>query len=390
MNASKKPYLVIPKLIEQSTWGGTYISELKSWSEKPFLKDKKIGQSYELYGKSKLAISITDSRDERFTGEFGFADKPDTITDHFQLTENVDYISLDTLVENKKEAIVGADVYSKYKSMPLLNKINQAAGNSFQVHIKPSQSHPRWKAKPESWYYFEDGYLTCGVKKDVDLQAYKNVCNSINEKMKELSNEIQIGKRTLEDAKAIAMTFIKELNPWQFVNSHEVNKYDIIDVSAGGIHHSWEENREKFPLGNVLYEVQLDVMDPFCTIRAFDQGKIKDDGTVRELHIDDYFAFLDANPDLNDINFLKKERNGNNLIKTPFYSLDIIDVSSSTVESTANSFVHLYVRDGEVDIEASEGKVHLGKGHSCFIPAEVGEYSITASSPSTLLKTYIG
>jgi mannose-6-phosphate isomerase class I len=130
-------------------------------------------------------------------------------------------------------------------------------------------------------------------------------------------------------------------------------------------------------------------MDPLCTIRAFDQGKIKDDGSIRELHIDDYFQFLDTNPELNDIASLKKQRNGNNLVKTPFYSLDIVELNGTFQDTTKDSFVHLYIRDGEVDITTSDGKVHVEKGHSCFIPYDAHSYTITSTTDSVMLKTYI-
>jgi mannose-6-phosphate isomerase class I len=386
---SKKPYLVIPKLIQQPTWGGTYILHLKNWLNNPILKNKKIGQSYELYGNSKLALSITDSRDKQFIPEIGFADKPDILTDLFQLQDHTDYLTLSEVASEEKEAFLGKHVYEKYGKMPLLNKINHSAGNSFQVHIKSTQTHSRWQAKPESWYYFEDGYISCGVKPTTNIDEYKKVCNVINEKMKELSSKIISAELSLEEAKSEAKTFIKQQNPWQFVNLHEVKKHEIIDLSLGGIHHSWEEDKEKFPDGNRLYEVQVDVMDPLCTIRAFDQGKIKDDGSIRELHIDDYFQFLDTNPELNDIASLKKQRNGNNLVKTPFYSLDIVELNGTFQDTTKDSFVHLYIRDGEVDITTSDGKVHVEKGHSCFIPYDAHSYTITSTTDSVMLKTYI-
>jgi mannose-6-phosphate isomerase class I len=387
--STKRPYLIISKLIQQPTWGGTYILELKSWVDVPFLQNQKIGQSYELYGNSKLTLSITDTRDIHFIPEIGFADKPDILDELFDLEEDKDYVVLSKLVAEKKAEAIGPKIYEKNQNMPLLNKINHSAGNSFQLHIKPSQTHPRWKSKPESWYYFENGYLSCGVKSDTNVEDYKKVCVEIDNKMKELSREVQAQKMGLDEAKANAKQFIKEKNPWQFVNLQEVKQYDVIDLSAGGIHHSWEEDKERFPSGNRLYEVQVDVMDPACTIRAFDQGKIKDDGSIRELHIDDYFQFLDTSPELNDISFLKKQRKGNNLLKTPFYSLDILEVNGRLEDEVKDSFVHLYLRDGEVDITTSDGQVHLTRGHSCFIPYAAKQYTVNSNVESVLLKTYI-
>lgn len=375
MPAGKKPYLVIPKLIEQPTWGGQYILQTKRWSTIPFLRDKKIGQSYELFGDSKLCFSITDSSDKRFGPEFGFADRPDTITDHFTLTKGTDYIDLKDL-----------------EKIPLLIKFTQAGGNSFQLHVKPGTQHPHWKPKPESWYYLEDGLVTIGVNKTKDINEYKKACELINDKMTELSKMIQGKELLLEEAKKQAARFVKQINPWQFVNVHEVKKFDLIDLSRGGIHHSWEENKDKFPLGNVLYEVQVDVMDPVSTLRSFDQGKLKEDGTIRKLTIDDYFTFLDTDPSHNDIENLYRKQEGSRLLTTPWYALDILNIDSPNVTQRADSFHHLYVREGAIIVEAKDGKVTVHQGHSCFVPSNTGVYTITNiddSNKSVVLKTYI-
>lgn len=390
MLTTNKPYLIIPKLIEQATWGGDYILQLKHWQNKDFLRDKKIGQSYELFGDSKLMLHVTNTNDSTFIPEFGFADKPDTVKENFPLAKGRDFDILSSLVEQDPENMLGTSVYHRFGNMPLLIKINQAAGNSFQLHIKPGVSHPRWKPKPESWYYLEDGSITCGIKAGTDVDDYKKTCHLINDKMKELSTKVQNGTLSLDSAKTEAKTYIQELNPWQFVNCHETKKYDLIDLSEGGIHHSWEENKEKHPLGNIVYEVQMDVMDPFCTIRSFDQGKIKEDGTIREIHIDDFFAAIDTDPEHNDINNLRKTRQGNTLLRTPNYALDIFEISDKMMDNTADSFCHLYVRDGEIEVQTDGGSVHMTQGHSCFLPAALGEYEIEAlNGDAVVLKTFI-
>ncbi len=390
MFSTKRPYLIIPKLIEQSTWGGQYILQLKNWQDKPFLKDKKIGQSYELFGDSKLALHITDTESDQFIPEFGFADKPTTVKENFNLKENSDYVKLTKIVREQSNDLLGPEVQEKYGEMPLLIKMNQAAGNSFQLHVKPGTEHKRWQPKPESWYYLEDGYVTCGIKPGIDVQEYKKTCHEINSMMKDLSAKVNNNVLSRDEAKKHASEFIEAKNPWQFVQTHEAKKYDLLDLSAGGVHHSWEENQEKYPLGNIVYEVQVDVMDPFCTIRSFDQGKMKEDGSVRELHINDYFEFLDTDPEHNNIENLRKTRKGNQLLRTPYYAVDIFEIDNSLHDSTGNSFVHLYVRDGDVDVIAEGGQVHMTTGHSCFLPYAVKDYEIRSKNgKSVVLKTFI-
>jgi len=192
MTLSRKPYLIVPKLIVQPTWGGDYILNLKSWDNQNFLKDKKIGQSYELFSQSKLLVRITDSSSVNFIPELGNPDT-DEIDNKNIYKKNIDYISLSQVTELTNK-------------IPLI-KINQSNGNSFQIHIKEGETDVRWQPKMESWYYFEDGLVTMGIKKGANVNDYKKVCLKIDEKMKLLSNEIISKKITVDDAKKIAQDF---------------------------------------------------------------------------------------------------------------------------------------------------------------------------------------
>jgi len=68
----------------------------------------------------------------------------------------------------------------------------------------------RWQPKMESWYYFEDGLATLGLKKGINIDDYKNACLKIDEKMKSLSNKILNKQMNLDEAKEIAKEFIKQ------------------------------------------------------------------------------------------------------------------------------------------------------------------------------------
>lgn len=372
----RRPYLIVPKLIEQPTWGGEYILKMKNWSAFNDFSGKKIGQSYELFSGSKLLLNINASTDSRFVGELGSPDEP-TIFNKTGYQENVDYVNLN-------------EVTGLTEKIPLI-KLNQSNGNSFQLHIKKSLKDKRWLSKPETWYYFEDGLVTYGIKKGIDLEEYKKACKKIESEMKRLSSDVKNNKLSLTDAKAKAGELVREVNPWQYVNTHVVKKHSVVDPSAGGIHHSWEEDLENYPLGNVLYEIQKDVMDPVCTIRSFDKGKLKSDGSIREINVDDYFKYLDTDPEHNDIAKMTPDRAGNSLIKTSDYSLDILELDSEVEEKTNGTFIHLFVRDGAVEVSASDGRVLVTAGYSCFIPENVLTYSIKPiGKRSVLLKAYAG
>lgn len=373
MFSLKRPYLIVPQLIEQPTWGGEYILDMKGWSNLPGLKGKKIGQSYELFGRSKLLLNIDDTDFNRFLPEISSSEGHMFRNDDYHLIEGKDFITVGHVS----------------KHMPLLLKMNQAYGNSFQLHIKPGVVHPHWKPKPESWYYFEPGLVSFGIKEGKNVDEYKKVCHLVDQEMNRLSMLVKAGEMNIEAAKAQAEDFIKKNNPKEFVNIHETQKDSIIDLSSGAVHHSWEEDRKRFPKGNILYEIQLDVMDPICTIRSFDQGKMKEDGSIRKIHIDDYFQYIDTDHAANDIKNATRHARGNSLLKTPYYSMDRIEIKHDFGDRTGNNFVHLFVREGAVSVEAVDGKVRVAQGHSCFLPKEVGFYKILPQTArAVVLKSY--
>lgn len=374
MLSLKRPFLVVSQLIEQPTWGGDYILSMKGWSNTPRLQGKRIGQSYELCGRSKLLISVTDTDFERFWPEFTTAEGVVLQDPDSHLQEGKDYVRVSQIV----------------KHMPLLLKMNQAYGNSFQLHIKPNQTHPHWKPKPESWYYFEPGLVTFGIKEGIDVNEYKNVCLAVQAEMKRLSAEVHAGNMPVDQARARAQEFIAQNNPKQFVNLHETKKDSIIDLSMGAVHHSWEEDRDRFPNGNIVYEIQLDVMDPVCTIRSFDQAKMKNDGSIRKIHVEDYFEYIDTDPAANNIQNATRTPDGNSLLKTPYYSMDALELTGTITDKTGKSFVHLFVREGAATVKCADGEVRVGQGHSCFIPQEAGSYSVEPeTAKAVLLKSYL-
>jgi len=350
-----RPYLIIPQLISQPTWGGDYLLKLKGWNK--LQSFGKIGQSYELSGTSLLAIKVKNSDD------------------------------LQSLIDSQgnQESIL----ISKLEPINLLIKLNQALGNSFQLHINPNTKGTKWKPKPESWYFLENGSITLGLAPGADTSQYKNICVEIDIFMHDLSHRIINGELSLELARLEADEFIHKKNPWQFVNKYTVKKHDLIDLSMGAIHHSWEEDMDNAPLGNIVFEVQIEASDDEATIRSFDQGKIKDDGSVRKLAIDDYFDHLDSDPAHNDISFLKRSRNNNNLLSTVFYTVDIVEPEEKTIVQTEGKYHHLYIRDGRISVKGGDVALIVGKGHSCFIPSSLDQYTIEpVEANSTVLKTY--
>ncbi|HEX3081861.1 MAG TPA: hypothetical protein VHQ86_01265 [Candidatus Saccharimonadia bacterium] len=390
----RRPYLVVPKLIDQPTWGGQYIVENKGWTHHANLANAKIGQSYELFSGSNLSL-LDSSENPAFVGEF-------TDRDAVQMqTDLPNAISLDELIDaNSAKAILGAEVVAaRGPRLELLIKFTQALGNSFQVHIKAGVKDPVWKPKPESWYFFEPGLITLGVKPDADWAAYEEAVTAVEHAMTEIGRQIAAGELAYEDAQPKVQALLKEHDPWQYVNLVRTAKDELIDLSGGGLHHSWEED-PKAPLGNVLYELQAEAMDDISTFRNFDKGKVGQHGEIRDLHISEYYKHIDRDPAANDpASHVVKARaiahtdtyRLDRLLETPLYNLDKLSFSHSgaTFTEDPGRYKHLFVKTGKITVMAGSHTITVGTGHSGFVPAAAGEYEVTClAGPAEVLISF--
>lgn len=378
-----RPYLVIPKLIEQPTWGGDYIIAAKKWQTHPLLGHHKIGQSYELFSGSNLSL-YESSDDPNFVGEL-------TDRDAAQFPSNVpNSVPLAALVAYDAEATLGATVVAgRGPHINLLIKFTQALGNSFQIHLKDDETHPHWVSKPESWYFFEPGLLTLGVKLDTDWLAYEAAVTAVQEYMQSLSSKVERGQLTYEAARPEIDAMLKKYDPWQYVNFVETAKDDLVDLSCGALHHSWEEDAERLPLGNVLYELQTEAMDDVSTIRCFDRGKMTPNGSVRDVHIKDYFELIDRTVATNDpkTHTLQPQPVASTeaydfmlLLKTKYYTLHRLTFKQTDAiyEEQIQEFRHVFVKSGAINVTAGAKTLKVTAGHACFIPAGAQQYTLSA------------
>lgn len=370
-----RPYLVIPKLIKQPTWGGEYIVQFKNWQKLLDLQSLKIGQSYELTRSSNLS-TLTSSDDSLFIPEIT------TPKDFGQSPSRENSVALPSLIKKNADKLLGTGI-----SEILLIKFTQALGNSFQLHVKEGTPDTIWQPKPESWYYFEPGIATLGVKKNTDWRMYQEVVTEIERQISSIGEELKNGTMSFMEAKKQIKALLTQYDPWQFVNLLRIDKEALIDLSACGVHHSWEED-PSLPLGNVLYEVQVDVADDVATIRNFDKGKLNEDGSSRGLNIPDYFKYIDRSEETNDpathmsdpqkmesVSGVLHER----LFDTKYYVLDRVtqSVEKAFSENIA-SYRHIFIKEGAARVSAGKTSIQLSKGHSCLIPAGCEKYQIEA------------
>ena len=365
----KAPWQVKDELIEQPSWGGRYIVDLKGLANDPAWAGKKVGQSYEL-AKASVLIDPNGGKE----------------------------MALHTLIETNPAGILGQKVLDKFgPDLSLLIKLTQAKGNSFQVHLPEGQTLGHWVPKPEAWFYLAPGLYTFGLKAGTDFEAYSRVLHTIDDEMGRLSREVLGGRFTVEEARTQAKQRIQTLDPFAYVNLVEAQTDDVIDLTAGGIHHSWEDDSARFPDGNLVYEVQVDVPDSKCSMRGFDKGKILDDGTLRPTHVKDYLATINQDAAHNQLSqHIRKpevitDNNGakvESLFRTAHFNTDRLTLAAgaSLAQSLADGFHHVFVHTGTATVNGHT----LAQGRSYVFPAAMGEYTLTAGSKdAALLKTYL-
>ncbi len=369
MALTQGPWRVQDELIEQPSWGGRYIIDLKGLSDDPQWQGKKVGQSYEMAKASHL-IDPADGQAH----------------------------PLAELIKTDAVGLLGQRVVDKFGTdLSLLIKLTQAKGNSFQVHLPEGKSRGHWEPKPEAWFYLAPGLYTFGLKPGTSFDAYSRVLHTIDGEMERLSAEVQSGKRTVEDARAQARQRIQTLDPYAYVNIVEARTDDIVDLTPGGIHHSWEEDDVRFPDGNLVYEVQVDVPDSLCSMRGFDKGKFLDDGGLRPTHVADYLGTIEPDEAHNDLSrHIKKpqiiaEAQGAKveaIFRTPYFQMDRLTLAPGSFlpQSLADGFHHLFLYAGT----ATVGGVALAQGQSYVLPAAGGEYTLQAADKElVILKTYL-
>ena len=366
---TKAPWQVKDELIEQPSWGGRYIVDLKGLKDDPAWTGKKVGQSYEL-AKASVLIDPTGGKE----------------------------VMLQALIAGDPAGVLGQKVLDKFgPDLSLLIKLTQAKGNSFQVHLPEGQTLGHWVPKPEAWFYLAPGLYTFGLKAGTDFEAYSRVLHTIDDEMGRLSREVLGGRFTVEEARTQAKQRIQTLDPFAYVNLVEAQTDDVIDLTAGGIHHSWEDDSVRFPDGNLVYEVQVDVPDGKCSMRGFDKGKILDDGTLRPTHVKDYLATINQDAAHNQLSqHIRKpeviaDKNGakvESLFRTAHFNTDRLTLAAgaSLAQSLADGFHHVFVHAGTATVNGHT----LAQGRSYVFPAAVGEYTLTAGGKdAVLLKTYL-
>ncbi|MBP9758294.1 hypothetical protein KBD45_01255 [Candidatus Dojkabacteria bacterium] len=371
-------YFVIPQLIEQPTWGGSYIADLKGISKYFESKNTKIGQSQEL-SNSNFVVPAKDVEKLK-TDKLPFMLKRSN-------TNDIEFVNkIKSATEISKLDL--KQLFGRNRKPDILIKFTQAKGNSYQIH--PGVKTEKYRPKAESWYFFEKGRATLGIKPGADIELYKATLEHIYLRTQEISKQVKKKQITLEEAKKEMKSLLEIGQPINFVNYIKIETNYVVENYIGGLHHSWEENDAEIPNGNILYEVQKDIPDKECIIRAFDKGKLLDDGSYRELDIENYFKYLDTSSVYNEPQrYIKKpiilKETASYALRKVFdntnYQADELNVFG-LYDVEELGFRHLFVRSGEGTLKTEDQTITLRKGWSYLISSDIKEINIKKDKAS--------
>ncbi len=128
--------------------------------------------------------------------------------------------------------------------------------------------------------------------------------------------------------------------------------------------------------GVLLLEVQ---QSSDITYRIYDYDRIGLDGNKRELHLEKAIDVIEFNG--GDYQTVPNAVKENDLMKTTLVSCDYFTVEKWTVEDmhvfkSLDVFVLICIVNGKGQLIYADGLIHLTKGSSIMVPADMGEYKI--------------
>lgn len=328
MNRSENLYPIIFKpILKPIIWGGTGISKFKNIE----IHNKKIGESWEI---SNVKDNIS-------------------IVENGSLTNS----SLENLIKEYKERLVGNTVYNKFgETFPLLFKFIDATDDlSIQVHPDDKLAKERHDSfgKTEMWYVVkakEGAYLYSGFEKNITPEQYIE---------------------TVKDG-----TFTDSLM------KHFVKEGDVFFLPAGRVH--------AIGSGCFIAEIQ---QTSNITYRIFDYNRKDENGNQRELHAELAKDAIDFK--VYDSYKTEYKTNPNTpveLVTCPYFTTNLVEIEKTLTRDFTNldSFVVYMCLQGNCTITDNNGySVEVEKGKSILIPAETKNLTIKTSEYTKLLETYV-
>ena len=258
---------------------------------------------------------------------------------------------VDLIKEFPKEILGKAIYFSFGTTFPLLFKFIDAKDDlSIQVHPDNELALKRHAGlgKTEMWYIMQadaNAELVVGFNKDTDRQTYINALEK------------------------------NELLP--LLNEVKVQKGDVFYLKTGTVH--------AIRAGVFLAEIQ---QSSDITYRVYDWNRKDRNGKFRDLHTDLALDAIDYNATNAKINYVTIDNQRNVLVKSPFFTTNIIPLDGEMVVYHVGEFFKVYMCvDGNFQIRYQSDTYNYKKGDTVLIPANMIDFKLIGKA--SLLEIYI-
>ncbi len=262
--------------------------------------------------------------------------------------------SLNWLLENYKEKLVGEKVYKNFGiQFPLLFKFIDARENlSVQVHPDDFLAKTRHNSfgKTELWYIIDaekDGELILGFNEKMDQKKYL---------------------KTLSENRILDV-----------LNSESIKNGDAFIIKPGTIH--------AIGAGVLLAEIQ---QTSDVTYRIYDWDRPDTNGKMRQLHTDLALDAIDFRQQKSRLVYLEEKNKPVHIGTTDFFSVNKLTLSKDYVRDLEEipSFTVYMCLEGTALLETDDFSEEIKKGETILIPAQLPEIKFTTNSAS-FLEVYI-
>lgn len=313
-------------ILKSIIWGGSDITKFKNINP----QQEGIGESWEISGVPG-DISIIENG-------------------HFAGT------SLQTLLSEKREQLVGSDVYHKFgNKFPLLIKFIDAQDNlSIQVHPDDKLAGERHNSfgKTEMWYVVKaapEAFLYTGFEKQITPEEYE---------------------KSIEDN-----SFTDSLK------KHMVKEGDVFFLPAGRVH--------AIGAGCFIAEIQ---QTSNITYRIYDYNRKDAQGNSRELHTELAKDAIDFKIyDTYKTEYKKELNKPVELVTCPYFTTNLLELSESINRDykEKDSFVIYMCIEGGANIEDNKGnKLTVVQGETILIPADTKSVTVVPNNNCKLLEVF--
>lgn len=243
--------------------------------------------------------------------------------------------SLKTLINEKKEVLLGKSVYERFGTeFPILIKFIDAKKDlSIQLHPNDELAKKRHNSfgKTEMWYVMdadENAELIVGFNKNVSKEEYAH----------SLENDTLLN----------------------LLNYEKVKEGDTFFINTGKIH--------AIGAGVLLAEIQ---QTSDITYRVYDFNRRDKNGNLRELHTDQALDAIDyEQKDDFRVAYPQLKNVVNPMVDCPYFNTNFFELTENIEQdiSEKDSFIIYICVAGAVEIANENGAVTIQKGETVLVP----------------------